>query len=397
MFEKACIPYGSGWSTPFAKWQGSLAPLHPLKLAAQSASSALRRAGIAPDVLDGIVLGWTVPSKHSFYGAPWVAGLIGAEGITGPMVAQACATSARCIDTAAQAVESGQNGTVLVLTADKCSDGPHIVYPQPKNPGGKPDAEDWVWDNFGFDPFARGPMIQTAENVAREAGIDRAAQEELTLIRYEQYQRALADDRAFQKRYMLPVEINPTGRKVVGTLEADEGIFPTTAEGLQKLRPVMPEGSVTFGTQTHPADGNAGLLITTAERARELSTDSKITIRVRSYAEARTRKGFMAMAVVPAAEKALKLAGFEARECTIKTHNPFAVNDVYMARQMDLAPESFNDYGSSLIYGHPQGPTGLRLIVELIEELVLKGGGRGLFAGCAAGDTAAAVCIEVAC
>ncbi|MCQ3954745.1 MAG: thiolase family protein, partial [Chloroflexi bacterium] len=54
-----------------------------------------------------------------------------------------------------------------------------------------------------------------------------------------------------------------------------------------------------------------------------------------------------------------------------------------------------NNYGSSLIWGHPQGPTGMRLVIELIEELVLLGGGYGLFTGCAAGDTAAALVLEV--
>jgi len=47
------------------------------------------------------------------------------------------------------------------------------------------------------------------------------------------------------------------------------------------------------------------------------------------------------------------------------------------------------------VYGHPQGPTGTRLVIELIEELALRGGGNGLFVGCAAGDTAAAVVIRV--
>jgi acetyl-CoA acetyltransferase len=54
-----------------------------------------------------------------------------------------------------------------------------------------------------------------------------------------------------------------------------------------------------------------------------------------------------------------------------------------------------NNFGCSLIYGHPQGPTGLRLIIELIEELVMRGGGCGLFQGCAAGDTGMAVIVEV--
>ena len=57
----------------------------------------------------------------------------------------------------------------------------------------------------------------------------------------------------------------------------------------------------------------------------------------------------------------------------------------------------FNNYGSSLIFGHPPGPTAGRCIIELIEELVLNGGGYGLFAGCAAGDTAAALVLKVTC
>jgi acetyl-CoA C-acetyltransferase len=80
----------------------------------------------------------------------------------------------------------------------------------------------------------------------------------------------------------------------------------------------------------------------------------------------------------------------------VKTHNPFAVNDIYFARQMNYPAEDMNNYGSSLIYGHPQGPTGLRLVIEMIEELVLKGGGHGLFTGCAAGDTGASLVVRVA-
>jgi acetyl-CoA acetyltransferase len=54
-----------------------------------------------------------------------------------------------------------------------------------------------------------------------------------------------------------------------------------------------------------------------------------------------------------------------------------------------------NNYGCSLIWGHPNGPTGMRLVIEIIEELVERGGGRGLFTGCAAGDTGMAVVVEV--
>ena len=104
----------------------------------------------------------------------------------------------------------------------------------------------------------------------------------------------------------------------------------------------------------------------------------------------------MAMATVPAARGALEAAGVEVGGlAAIKTHNPFAVNDVYLARELGVEAAGFNNFGSSLIWGHPQGPTGTRLIMELIEELALRGGGHGLFVGCAAGDTAAAVVVRV--
>lgn len=255
-----------------------------------------------------------------------------------------------------------------------------------------------MWDNFGQDPFAKNAMIETAENVAKEAGITKEEQDEMTLLRYQQYGEALKDNAAFHHRFMvIPIEVRDArGRKVLSTVEGDEGIFPTTAEGLAKLKPVIPDGSVTFGTQTYPADGNCGMIITTREKAQELSRDSKIEIQVLSYGRGRAKKGYMAQAVVPAAKQALSLAGITMEDVqVIKTHNPFAVNDIYFSREMGVAPEEMNNYGSSLIWGHPQGPTGQRLIIEMIEELVLIGGGYGLFVGCAAGDTSAGVVLKV--
>jgi acetyl-CoA acetyltransferase len=79
----------------------------------------------------------------------------------------------------------------------------------------------------------------------------------------------------------------------------------------------------------------------------------------------------------------------------VKSHNPFALNDIVFSRETGFPLERMNNYGCSLVWGHPQGPTGLRAIIELIEELALRGGGIGLFHGCAAGDTAMAVVLEI--
>ena len=102
------------------------------------------------------------------------------------------------------------------------------------------------------------------------------------------------------------------------------------------------------------------------------------------------------MAPVPAALSALKSADKVIGDvAAVTTHNPFAVNDLYFSAQTGIAVDSMNIYGCSLIFGHPQGPTGLRSIAELVETLRERGGGIGLFTGCAAGDTGAALLLEV--
>ena len=159
------------------------------------------------------------------------------------------------------------------MSGDRTSNGPHIYYPAPHAPGGTGAHEDWVLGNFSDDPYAKCGMIDTAETVARKWQITTEEQHDVVLRRYEQYEDAVAEDRAFQKRYMtLPLDVpDARYRKTAGVLEGDEGIHATTREGLDRLRPVNEDGTVTYAGQTHPADGNAGFVVTGSERARALS------------------------------------------------------------------------------------------------------------------------------
>ena len=393
----AFIPYGSYWSTPFAKWQGALANLNSIRLAAAVGNRFLEDKRIPREEIDLGILGITNPQPGSFYGLPWLTGLLGLENVPGPTVQQACATSARALQMAAAEVAQGSAGCALVVCADRMSNGPVVYYPDASAPGGNGLTEKWTLDNFGHDPFAKNAMIDTAENASERFKISGAELNEVTLARFAQYQAALADDRAFQRRYMVEAPLSDSGfRRQTGVLGADEGIFPTTAEGLAKLKPVKPDGTHSFGTQTHPADGNAGAIVTTRERARELSADKNIEVELLGFGQSRVEKGFMPLAPAPAAQVALKRAGLGIKDVdAVKTHNPFAANDIAFARETGFPLERMNNYGCSLIWGHPQGPTGLRSIIELIEELALRGGGVGLFSGCAAGDSGMAAVLRV--
>lgn len=395
MFNNVYVPYKGYWCSPFCRWQGSLQNENATELAAATAKRFLQLRGITPNVFDGIVYGATIPQPQWFFDAPYFATLMGNPNISGPRVSQACATSTVCLNYAASSIEAGSNANVLVVTADRTSNCPNILWPNPAGPGGKPHFESWMTDGFNWDPIAETSPLGTADNVARKHGITREESDALVLNRYNKYLDALAEDRKLQKGYMLPLEVRLSKKETI-IVEEDEGIIPCTAEGLAGLKTVSPDSILTFAAQTHPADGNAGMIVTTREKADELSADKSVTIRIRAYGFARAEKGYMPEAPIPAAMRALERASITVADlAAVKTHNPFSVNDIVMRKELDIDDKIFNNYGCSLIWGHPQGPTTMRLAVELIEELVLKGGGYGLVAGCAAGDSGAALVIKV--
>ncbi len=397
MLTKAYIPYRGYYSTPFCRWQGTMANENSIKLGATTAHRWIKKNNFDPMIFDYMYFGITIAQHHLFYSHTWASAMLvdGQKDLPALMINQACTTSTTCIHLGAINIEVGTYDTAFALMTDRCSNGPHTIWPNPLGPGGEVESENWMMDNFNRDPWAGQKMIQTAENVAKELGTTREECDAVTLRRYQQYQDALANDRAFQKRYMFPAEVR-VSRKQTTSVEEDEGVTLTTTEGLASLKPVEPGGVHTFAAQTFPADGNCGLIVTTRDKAKELSADPKIEIQVVSYGFARAKKGYMALAPVPAAEMALQDAGITVKDLkAVKTHQPFAVNDINMAAKMGMDVNWMNNYGNSLIYGHPQGPTAGRNIIELLEEVVMLGGGYGLWAGCAAGDTAAAMVFKV--
>jgi acetyl-CoA acetyltransferase len=397
VFTKAYIPYKGYYSTPFCRWQGSMQYDNCITLGANTARRWFLERKLDPTIIDYLYFGTTVAQHHWFYAHQWSGAMLTDDKkfVPGLFIHQACSTSTTIMNLCAQNIELGIYDVGFGLMSDRCSNGPHTTWANPLGPGGEPEQEDWNMDNFGGNPRVPVAMVETGENVAKEAGVTKEECDALVLRRYEQYMTALANDREFQKRYMFPAEVT-VSKKEKKLVDRDEGWTPTTAEGLAKLKPVRPGAVHSFGAQTFPADGNCGIIVTTRDRARELSQDPKTEVQIVSYGYARVKPAHMPAAPVPAAEMALANAGLKISDIkAIKTHNPFAINDLNFAKKMGIDWNMMCNYGSSLIYGHPQGPTAGRGIIEMVEELVLIGGGYGLFTGCAAGDTAAALIVKV--
>jgi len=391
-FNNVYIPLSHIWSSPFVKWQSSLAQVNSLDLAVDVTARALESQGTPPQLFTHWALGMTVIQKHSFYGVTLVSRRLGAGNVAGPWISRACATSAAVVDHLATQVQLGRHTATIGVLTDRTSNAPLMIYPSTQTAGGAPVQEHWMLDNFSLDPTTGLGMVDTAENTARDGGFTREQIDAVTLLRHEQYRRALADDRAFQRRYMVDAHV--PGRKGATVVSEDTGVFPTTADGLATLRPVREGGVTTFGSQTHPADAAAGIAITDQATARELSSDA--TVQVLGTGFGRAEPAYMPKAPVHAAANALADAGIGLETIDlITTHNPFAVNDLWFSHETGFNLERMNVYGSSLIYGHPQAPTGARAIAELAHALRERGGGYGLFTGCAAGDDAGAVVIKV--
>ena len=394
-FESAALSPDFLWSSPFVRWQGSLADVPSADLAVAVTRAALAQRGLGAAAIDGLVIGQTVPQANSFYLVPWLASRLGFGALTGPHISQACATSVACVVAAAQRVEQMHDSTQLVVAMDRTSNGPLIVYPRTHASGGRPATEHWVLDSFAADPNTGCSMVETAEHVAAEGGFTRTELDDLTMLRWQQYCRTLEGDRLIQRRYLQPIDL-ALGKSRALRVEADEGVHTYSEDGLAALKPVRDGGVVTFGTQTHPADGCAGAVVANAEHLREMAASQAPIARILSAGFARTEKARMPKAATLAAQQALASAEIGIDEVRIVvSHNPFAVNDLWFSRQTGFALERMNPYGCSLIYGHPQGPTGLRGIAELVQALVAAGGGVGVFTGCAAGDTGAALVFRV--
>lgn len=396
-YSKAYIPYGGYYSSPFIRWNGALKAENPVVLGAATARRWFVEKKIDPTIIDFLYFGQTITSPLTFFGHAYAAAVVldRVKDIPALGLNQVCTTSVTSLALGANDVELGTHEAVFCLSTDRASSTSILLAPNPKT--GSVDIENIVLDNFDRDPSpgAGLKMYQTAEAVAREVGITREECDEIALLRYEQYLDALANDRAFQKRYMFPIELK-AGKKEVKLIDEDAGITSTSAEALAKLKPTEPGGVITFGSQTHPADGNCGIIVTTKEKAEELSADPNITVQIISYGVVRVAPGRMAAAPAPALQTAINNGGLSVSDLSqVKTHNPFAVNDANTGRQLGIDQKIINNYGSSMIYGHPQGPTAGRAIIELIEALAEQGGGYGAFTGCAAGDIAASMVIKV--
>jgi len=391
MYPRARIPYGCWGASYFPAWQTSaLAEVNIGQFAAESMNRIMGLRHVPKDALDYLILGSTIPWHWKFWNAPMLAAIFGRR-IPGHHLEQACATGLQATLAAAAQVDAGDSDVAGVLTFDRTSDSPVGVFPE-RRAYERTFAISDVWDNFGFDPATGNAMIATAGLAARKYKLDRREVDELSFYRYQQYFEAKAA--GFLDRVCVPLDLLNIQGRPLGRIDDDKGIRQLTMDSLREMREL--DTCVTAGGQTHASDGMATLVVTTEDQAKTLSTRPEIDIRFVARAEVRTGPSLMPEAPAFAVKRLLERTGLKMTDmAVVKNHNPFAVNDAIFSKVFDYDWRLMNKTGCSLVWGHPQGPTLTRLLIEGLEEAVQLGGGRVLVFGCAAGDVGIAAIAEV--
>jgi acetyl-CoA acetyltransferase len=387
---RARIPYGTWGSSYFPAWQTSaLAEVNIGQFAGEAANRILGLRRVPVHELEYLVIGSTIPWHWKFWTAPLVSSCMGHR-IPGYHVEQACATGLQAVLLAGAEVESGYD-VVGVLTFDRTSDSPVGVFPE-RRAYERTQAIADVWDNFGFDPATGKSMIAAAGKTARKYKLDRKEVDDCAFRRYEQYFEGR--ESGFLDRVLVPLDVLDMQGRHLGRIDDDLGVRRVSHPGLRAMREL--DTCVTGGGQTHASDGMATLLVASKDRVKDLSPRPEIDIQFVGKTEVRADPSLMPEAPALAVQKLLERLDLKLSDIAVlKNHNPFAVNDVVFKKVTGFDWNKMNNNGCPLVWGHPQGPTLTRVLIEALEEAVELGGGYVLIFGCAAGDVGIASLFRV--
>jgi acetyl-CoA C-acetyltransferase len=264
-----------------------------------------------------------------------------------------------------------------------------MVPPMPVAPEVSPLKE----DNIG--------MIETAENLQRMYGISREAADEFSFA--SQMRAKAAGEAGHLKEDIVPVTFPATRKTPEIVIEKDEHPRPeTTLEGLARLKPVFPGGTVTAGNASGQNDGAAVVLVMSAEKARALGYT--MLARWVCSAEVGVDPKIMGIGPAYAIPKALKIAGLRLSDMQVMECNEaFAVQNLAVIQELEkqtnekVDREKWNPMGGAIAFGHANGASGARIAMFAVRELIRRGGRYGFFSTCCGGGQGVATIIENLC
>ncbi|MDB5899175.1 MAG: Acetyl-CoA C-acetyltransferase-like protein [Ramlibacter sp.] len=380
--------------TAVGKFGGSLAKIPATELGAIVIKEALARARIDPAQVSEVIMGQVLAAgagQNPARQALLKAGL--PKEVPGLTINAVCGSGLKAVMLAAQAVAWGDAEIVVAGGQENMSAAPHVL---PNSREGQ-RMGDWklqdtmIVDGL-WDVYNQYHMGVTAENVAKEQGIDRAAQDALALG--SQQKAAAAQDAGRFKDEIVAVAI-PQRKGDPVQFDSDEFINKkTSAEALAGLRPAFDKaGSVTAGNASGLNDGAAAVVVMSARKARELGLTPLATIK--AFGTTGLDPKVMGMGPVSATRKVLQRAGWKASDVNLfELNEAFAAQACAVNKALDIDPAKVNVNGGAIAIGHPIGASGARILVTLLHEMQRRDAKKGVAALCIGGGMGVSLAVE---
>ena len=381
-----------GARTAIGTFGGSLAAIPPIELGTVAAKAALERSGVEGGQIGQVVFGHVINTEpKDMYLSRVAAMQAGIPDTTPAMnVNRLCGSGAQAIVSAVQGLLLGDADFALAGGAENMSRSPYIVPDQRWGAKmGDIRTLDMMLGALNC-PFGTGHMGVTAENVAAEHDISRAAQDAFALE--SQYRAAAAIEAGYFDSQITPVDVKVKSDMV--PFLRDEHPNATTAEGLAGLRPVFQkDGSVTAGNASGINDGAAAIVLATATAAEK--SGLKPRARILGYAHAGVRPEVMGIGPIPAVENLMAKTGLSIGDFdVIESNEAFAAQALAVNKGLGIDPAKVNPNGGAIALGHPVGATGCIITIKALYELERIGGGKGLITMCIGGGQGIAIAIE---
>jgi acetyl-CoA C-acetyltransferase len=380
--------------TPVGKFGGSLAKIAASDLGAIVIKEALARAKVDPAQVGEVIMGQVLAAGAGQNPARQAALKAGVpKEVPALTINAVCGSGLKAVMLAAQAIAWGDSEIVVAGGQENMSAAPHVL---PNSRDGQ-RMGDWkmvdtmIVDGL-WDVYNQYHMGVTAENVAKQFEVDRAAQDALALA--SQQKAAAAQDAGRFRDEIVPVPI-PQKKGDPVLFDADEFINrKTSAEALAGLRPAFDKsGTVTAGNASGINDGAAAVVVMSAKKAAALGL--KPLARIAAFGTSGLDPATMGMGPVPASRKALQRAGWKIEDVNLfELNEAFAAQACAVNRELGIDPAKVNVNGGAIAIGHPIGASGCRILVTLLHEMRRREARKGLAALCIGGGMGVSLAVE---
>jgi acetyl-CoA C-acetyltransferase len=381
--------------TPVGKFLGSLKGFTATELGALVVRESVKRAGVAPEDVDEVIMGCVIqaglgqnPARQAALGG----GLPPA--VSAVTINKVCGSGLKAVMMAAQGVQLGDTDIVVAGGMESMSNAPYLI-PKAREGyrlgnGVLVDAmiHDGLWDVY--NDYHMGC---TGEVVSEKYSVSREQQDEYALDSHRKAGTAIKEGKF--KDEILPIEI-PQKKGAPVVFDTDETVREDTSmEALSKLKPAFRKdgGTVTAGNAPGVNDGASAVVVTSRERAKSLGVEPMA--RIVAQATSGIEPALVMMAPLEAIRKVVKKAGWSLGDVDlIELNEAFAVQAVAITKELDLDPARVNVNGGAVALGHAIGQSGSRLLTTILYELKRRDAHRGVISLCLGGGNAVAMAVE---